>query len=128
MKPFHFSLFAIASILVLLPGCADLSLPVGTPGIDAVKVSGVGQNVSASHPGQFDLWVSGHGNTVQVPAGCSIRRLWVSGAKQEVTVSSGSSVQSIRLSGVGSTIHLPKNVHPMVHNSGVDNRILNDRR
>ncbi len=111
MKPFHLASFAIASILVLLSGCADLSLPVSTTGIDGVdevKVSGVGQNVSVSHPNQFDLWVSGDGNTLQVPA------------------SSGSSLQSIRLSGVGSTIHLPKNVYPMVHHSGVDNQILNN--
>lgn len=117
-----------AAVVVSVSGCAD-ELPVGLLGADGVatvKVSGAGQNLSVSHPGLFDLDVSGDGHTVRIPSGCAIRILWVSGVNHRMTVAAGASVQSIRFSGVGTILHLPKNVHPTVSGSGVGNRIVYD--
>jgi len=117
------------ALTFVLPGCADPSFVAGSlglEGVEAVKISGIGQDVSVSHPGCFDLEVSGEGQTVRVPTGNAVRMLRVSGIRHEIAVSGGTSVQSVWLSGVGSTVHLPKNVHPAVSISGVDGRVLND--
>jgi hypothetical protein len=128
MKQHSLTWATVAALVALASGCADQS-PVSLSGADdvaTVKVSGAGQNLSVSHPGRFDLAVSGDGNTVQVPSGNAIRTLRVSGVNHGISVSSGASVQSIRLSGTGTSIHLPKDIHPAVSGSGVGNRILNN--
>ncbi|WP_198324108.1 MULTISPECIES: hypothetical protein [Methylococcus] len=99
---------------------------LGPDGVEAVKISGIGQNVCVSHPGRFDLEVSGEGQTVRVPKGNAVRMLRISGVRHEIAVSGGTSVQSVWLSGIGSTVHLPKNVRPTVSISGVNGRVLND--
>ncbi|MGX2032545.1 hypothetical protein [Methylocaldum gracile] len=117
-----------AALAAIASACADKSL-VGTAGngdIATVNVSGARQDISASHPSLFDLYVSGDGNTVRVPSGSAIRTLWVSGVNHRITVLSGATVQSIQISGVGTSIRLPENIHVAVSSSGVAGRVVDD--
>ncbi|MDD2770444.1 MAG: hypothetical protein PHT19_17120 [Methylococcus sp.] len=122
----RFAVTAALGIPVL--GCADYSFhdKTASESVELIKINGNGQNVSVFPPGLFDLDLSGDGNTVHVPCGCSIRNLRISGVNHHVTELPGASVQLIRLSGPGTVIHLPANVHPVVQGSGVNNRIVND--
>ncbi|QSA97892.1 hypothetical protein [Methylococcus sp. EFPC2] len=130
MKSKRLGRAVIATVLMVCgSGCAmepGVAVWPGYDGVATVRVSGVGQHARVAHPGLFDLDVSGAGQTVRVPAGNAIRTLRVSGANHGITVAAGASVQSIRLSGVGSTIHLPKDVHPSVSGSGIDGHIVSD--
>lgn len=123
------TLLAAAALIALASGCAGRGRLLGGPGaggVETVQVSGTGQQVLASHSGWFDLQVSGDGNAVRVPASSSVRMLRVTGANHEITVAAGASVQAVRLSGTGTTVHLPKNVHPAVLGNGEGGQILND--
>lgn len=122
-------LFIVASIVTAVPGCAADPSPVVLPGADGVatiQVSGAGQHLSISHPGPFDLDVSGNGHTLTIPAGNAIRTLRASGVHHDITIAAGATVQSIGLAGIETTIHLPKSTHPAVRGSGIGSRILND--
>jgi hypothetical protein len=116
-----------AALAAAQSGCAGPSADTaGNGAVATVKVSGARQDVSASHPNPFDLYVSGDGNTVRVPSGSAIRTLWVSGVNHRITVFSGASVQSIRLSGVGTSIRLPENIHVVVTGSAADGETVKD--
>lgn len=119
---------ATAALGIPVLGCADYSFQdkTGNEGVELIKINGKGQSVSAFPPGLFDLDLEGDGNSVQIPCGSSIRNLRVSGVNHRVTELPGTSVQFIRLSGTGTVIHLPDDIHPMVEDSGVNNRIIND--
>ncbi len=126
MKPHNLAGFMV--VAALASACAD-PFAVGAAAdadVATVKISGSDQDLSVAHPGLFDLDVAGDGHILWIPSGNAIRMMRVSGVHHEIIVSTGASVQSIRLSGVGTTIHLPKNVHPAVSGDGVDGRILHD--
>ncbi len=126
MKPNRLARLILAAALV--SGCAQRSLGTsfGADGVVTVSVSGAAQIVTISRPGSFDLDISGDGHTVRIPPGNAVRALRVSGVNHGIIVLGGTSVQTIEFSGIGTTIHLPKNVHPAASGNGAENRILSD--
>lgn len=119
------ALVAGTTILFSALACSEHYVD-GVAGDEAVDITGSGQSASAFRPYPFNLTVSGDGNAVQVPCGSIIRRLAVSGVNHDIRILPGAEVGSIRLSGVGSTIHLPADLHPPVYGSGVNNQVVND--
>lgn len=121
-------LASIIAAAVLASGCAK-PFQAGHPaasGVATVKVSGTAQDLSIARSVPFDLDISGDGHTVRIPRGNAVRSLHVSGVNHGIIVLGGTSVQSVEFSGIGTTIHLPKNVHPAASGNGAENRILND--
>jgi hypothetical protein len=111
--------WVIAALTAAVFGCADQSLlyTIESESVAEITVSGTKQDVAASHPTLFDLYVSGESNTVRVPAGSAVRTLWISGANHRITVLAGASVQSIRVAGMGTTIELPASLHVTIGSS-----------